>query len=424
MEYRPRVLDSVLDELLTELPAVAIEGAKGVGKTATASRRARTVLTLSDPRARASVASSYDLITQLPAPVLIDEWQLEPSVWERVRAAVDENPTAGARFLLAGSAGVPGNVRLHSGAGRIVRLVLRPMALSERALSAGPAIRLSDLHAGHATIEGTCSLRLPDYVDEVLRSGLPGVRDLSPTARGYQLDGYLARIIERELPENGMPVRRPGALRSWLRAYAAATASTASYTTILAAATTAQPDKPARTTVDLYREHLTRLFILEPLESWAPTFAPLTNLVAAPKHHLVDPALAARLMGVGKQGLLQGEGHQIVPTTATWLGALIESLAVQSLRVYAESWGAHVGHLRTKRGEHEVDIIVETPDTRVTAFEVKVADTVTDRDVRHLLWLRDQLGERLMEAAVLYTGPYAYRRTDGIAVIPLALLAP
>ena len=123
--------------MLTELPAVAIEGAKGVGKTATASRRARTVLTLSDPRARSSVAANYDLITQVPAPVLIDEWQLEPSVWERVRAAVDQDPLAGARFLLAGSAGVSSDVRLHSGAGRIVRLLLRPMALSERGLDTG-----------------------------------------------------------------------------------------------------------------------------------------------------------------------------------------------------------------------------------------------------------------------------------------------
>lgn len=424
MKYRTRVVDTLLDGMLTELPAVAIEGAKGVGKTATASRRARTVLTLSDPRARSSVAANYDLITQVPTPVLIDEWQLEPSVWERVRAAVDQDPLAGAQFLLAGSAGVSSDVRLHSGAGRIVRLLLRPMALSERGLDTGSSISLAALHSGHASIEGACPLNLPDYVDEILRSGLPGIRDLSEANRGRQLDGYITRIIEHDMPDNGMTVRRPAALRAWMRAYAAATASTASYTTILDAATATQPDKPARATIDLYREHLTRLFILDPLESWAPTFAPLKNLVGAPKHHLVDPALAARLVGVGKQGLLQGEGQRISATTSTWLGALFESLAVQSVRVYAEALGAHVGHLRTKRGEHEVDIIVETPDTRATALEVKLADTVRDRDVRHLTWLRDRLGDRLMDAVVLHTGPYAYRRSDGVAVVPLALLGP
>lgn len=424
MEYRTRVVDAVLDEMLDELPAVAIEGAKGVGKTATAGRRARTVLTLSDPRSRASVTANYDLITQVPAPVLIDEWQLEPTVWERVRAAVDEDPASGARFLLAGSAGIPAGVRLHSGAGRIVRLVLRPMALCERGLEAGPSISLAALHDGGVTVTGTCSLTLADYVDEILRSGLPGIRTLSERNRARQLDGYISRIIEHDLPDNGVTIRRPAALRAWLRAYAAATASTASYSNIRDAATAGQAEKPARTTVDLYREHLTRLFILDPLDSWAPTFTPLKNLVGAPKHHLVDPALAARIVGVGKQGLLQGDGDQVSPTTATWLGALFESLAVQSVRVYADAIGAQVGHLRTKRGEHEVDIVVETPDTRATAFEVKLADTIQDRDVRHLVWLRDRLGERLVEAAVLYAGPYAYRRPDGVAVIPLALLAP
>ncbi|WP_308467124.1 ATP-binding protein [Rathayibacter soli] len=423
MEYRRRVIDDVLDASLPGLAAIALEGAKGVGKTATASRRATTVISLADPRNRASVAGNYDLVAEVDPPVFIDEWQLEPQVWDRVRQAVDADPTAGGRFLLAGSAGIAPGVRIHSGAGRIVSLTMRPMALSERDVQV-PTVSLRSLRTGSATIAGASKLGVKDYVEEILRSGFPGIRDLAPGDRDRQLDGYLARIVERDMPDNGITVRRPAALRAWLRAYAAATASTADYTKILDAATAGEPDKPAKATIDGYREHLRRLYLLDPVEAWTPAFAPLKRLIYSPKHHLVDPALAARLVGVGAKGLLLGEGETVSPATGTWLGALFESLAVQSVRVYADAMNARVGHLRTKNGDHEVDIIIETNDTRCVAFEVKVSDTIHDDDVRHLHWLREQLGDRLTDAVVLHTGPYAYRRADGIAVVPLALLGP
>lgn len=226
------------------------------------------------------------------------------------------------------------------------------------------------------------------------------------------------------MPENGIDVRRPMALRAWVRAYAAATASNADYTKILDAATPGEPSKPARSTVEGYREHLRRMYVLDPLEAWVPAFAPLKRLTFSPKHHLVDPGLAARLVGVDTAGLLMGEGRSVSRTTGTWLGALFESLAVQSVRVYADLMSATVGHLRTKNGDREIDIIVEGPDMRCVALEVKLADTVQDEDARHLLWLGEQLGERLADQVLLYTGAHAYRRPDGVAVVPLALLGP
>ena len=423
MEYQRRLLDSVLDDAMPDLAAIAIEGAKGVGKTATASRRARTVLTLTEPRVRESVAANYDLVTQVEPPVFIDEWQLEPQVWDRVRHAVDADPTVGGRFLLAGSASVAPDVRIHSGAGRIVSMTMRPMTLAERRLAL-PTVSLRDLFAGGATIEGATKIGVRDYVEEILRSGFPGIRDIPARNRNRQLDGYLARIVDVNLPENGIAVRRPAALRAWLRAYGAATATTADYTKILDAATPAEPNKPSQPTVAAYREHLLRLFVLDPVDAWIPSFAPLKRLTLSPKHHLVDPALAARLVGVGANGLLVGEGERVSAATGTWLGALFESLAVQSVRVYAELMDASIGHLRTKQGDREIDIIAETADSSCVAIEVKLADTVNDHDVRHLTWLGEQLGPRLKDRVVLNTGPYAYRRPDGVAVVPLALLGP
>lgn len=423
MEYRRRIVDEVLDEIFPDLAAIALEGAKGVGKTATASQRAATVLSLNVPSEREAVAAHLDLVAQVPGPVLIDEWQLEPALWDRVRRAVDEDPSGG-RFLLAGSAGLAPGVRVHSGAGRIVSLPLRPLAFSERGV-AEPCVSLRELLAGgRPPISGTSPMDLPGYTDEILRSGFPGIRDLPERARQMQLDSYLTRIVERELPESGVSVRRPAALRAWLAAYAAATATDAAYTTILAAATPGEGDKPARQTADIYREHLQRVFVLDPVEAWTPVFAPLKRLTHTPKHHLVDPALAARLVGVGKSGLLRGQGARVHAATGTWLGALFESLATQSVRVYAGVVDARVGHLRTKNTDHEVDLIVEASDRSTVAIEVKLTDTVRPADVEHLNWLHRQLGDRLVDRMVLHTGKLAYRRPDGIAVVPLALLGP
>ncbi|MCG7607677.1 MULTISPECIES: ATP-binding protein [Mycobacterium] len=423
MGYRRRIVDELLDELFSHLPAIALEGAKAVGKTATASQRAETVVSLNDPRQHEVVTADPDYIVRAPHPVLVDEWQLEPSVWDRVRRAVDDD-SSGGRFLLAGSAGVAPGVRIHSGAGRIVSLQMRPMALSERG-TAHPIVSLRELLSGEKPdVAGRSDVTLPMYADEILRSGFPGIRDLPERARQIQLDSYVARIVERELPENGYVVRRPATLMSWLSAYAAATSTDASFTTLLDAATAGESDKPARQTVDSYRNHLQRLFVLDPVPAWVPTFSPLKRLTQTPKHHLVDPAIAARLVGVGKAGLLQGDGVRVAQATGTWLGALFESLAAQSIRVYAGASNAQVGHLRTKNTEHEVDLVVESEDRRVVAIEIKLAATVTDRDVRHLHWLRSQIGDRLVDSVVVTTGEFSYRRPDGVAVVPLALLGP
>jgi predicted AAA+ superfamily ATPase len=211
-------------------------------------------------------------------------------------------------------------------------------------------------------------------------------------------------------------------MRAWLRAYAAATSTDANYEAILAAATPGEADKPASETVRGYREALSRLFVVDPVPAWIPSFSPLRRLNKAPKHHLVDPALAARLVGVGREGLLRGQGTSMTPAGSTWFGALFESLVTQSVRTYAE--GAAVGHLRTKGGQQEIDLIVETDNLRVLAIEVKVSESVTPRDTLHLNWLESKLGDRLVDKVVINTGPYAYRTKDGTAIVPLSLLSP
>lgn len=300
---------------------------------------------------------------------------------------------------------------------------MRPLAMSERGV-AESAVSVASLFAGEAEIGGTSDVPLEGYVEEILRSGFPGIRDLPGRARRLQLSGYLSRIIEHDLHLNGIRVRRPEVMMAWLAAYGAATATTASYTSILDAATGTEADKPVRQTVAAYREHLVRLFVLDPVPAWSTAFSPLRTLALAPKHHLVDPALAAELAGIGADGLLAGRSPTGRPASGTWLGALFESLVTQSVRVYAEAMGARVAHLRSKDTSHEIDLIVETRERRVLAIEVKLSGRVEDKDVRHLTWLKGALGERLADRVVVTTGTFAYRRRDGVAVVPLALLGP
>lgn len=421
--YQRRIVDDLLDEVLPDLPAVALEGAKGVGKTATAQQRAASVVALDDPGQREVLMADVAHIRHLPPPVLVDEWQLVPPVWDEVRRSVDAG-AAGGSFLLTGSAGLTPGTRIHSGAGRIVSVRLRPLAWAER--RPGEAtVSLSALLSGReTTVAGESSVDLSTYTEEILASGFPGLRHLSDRARALQLDSYITRIVEHELPESGLQVRRADALRAWLSAYAAATSTDASYTSILDAATGGVREKPARATVDGYREALSRLYVLDPLPAWTPTFNPLKRLKASPKHHLVDPALAGRLVGVGRAGLLSGQGHRVTEETGTWLGALFESLVAQSIRVYSDASSAHVAHLRTAQNDREIDLIVEGDDRRVVAIEVKLGQSVSDHDVRHLNWLREQLGDRLVARMVVTTGRVAYRRRDGVLVVPLALLGP
>lgn len=304
------------------------------------------------------------------------------------------------------------------------RLRMRPMTLSERGAEE-PTVSLRALLAGSGQdLHGETSLTLPAYVEQIVASGFPGMRHLSARATRFQLDSYLRNAVDRDVPEQGLAVRRPDAMMAWLRAYASATATTASYSQILDAATPGQDDKPARSTVTAYRDVLASLWILDPVPAWTPTGSWMTRLGQAPKHHLADPALAARLLGLTAEALLQGEGVPLRSQAGTMLGALFESLVTLCVRVPAQAAEAEVAHLRTRNGDHEIDLVLIRPDGRVLALEVKLAGAVDDRDVKHLLWLREQLGPDLVDAVVINTGPTAYRRRDGIGVVPLALLAP
>jgi predicted AAA+ superfamily ATPase len=423
VDYIRRVIDEELDALLPTAGAIAIEGPRFVGKTETAARRANTIYRLDEPARHAIIAADPDTVLRGDQPILVDEWQLEPATWDAVRREVDRN-RRGSQFLLTGSAS-PSNPPTHSGGGRILSLRMRPMTLAERGV-ATPTVSIAELLEGdRPRLGGETRVSIDEYAHEITRSGFPDLRDSPERTVRAQLGGYLARIVDRDFRDlGGLDIRNKEGLRRWMQAYAAAVGSTTSYDKIRDAATGGYGAKPSRPTVATWFDVLERLWLIEPVPAWLPSRSDLSRLSRGPKHAFVEPALAARLRGASATTLLAGApaGALANRNEATMFGALFESQVIQDVRVFAQAAEATVSHFRTEKGEHEIDVIVERADRKVLAIEAKVGGTITDEAVRHLVWLRERIGEDFLDGIVISTGPAAYRRRDGIGVVPLALL--
>jgi predicted AAA+ superfamily ATPase len=420
--YRSRIADHALSRLLETQPLVVLQGPKGVGKTATARNLIHgkgTDINLERTDVREAVEADLGVLSRRPRPIFVDEWQLWPPVWNELRRLVDDGAEPGS-FLVAGSM-IPAGARVHSGAGRAVTLRMRPMSLAERGLAA-PTVSLDQLLRGNAEIGGSTDLGYADYVAEVFASGFPGIRSLStPQARMERLVGYLDAVLTKDFAEYGQRVRRPDTLRRWLASYAAATATNAQYSRVLDGATPGDGDKPAKSTTIGYRDALAAMWLLDEVPIWAPGEQFYSRLATTPKHFLADPALAAALLELDEPDLTLPTQDLPAADFGPTAGRLFEALVAQSLQVYAQAVGARVSYFRTRDGKREVDFIVERK-RRAVAFEVKLAKTANQEAIGHLLWLKDRAGAQIADAVLVNTGTEAYRRKDGIAVIPAALL--
>jgi predicted AAA+ superfamily ATPase len=420
--YQRRIIDELLDDYLLGFAAVALDGPKSVGKTATATQRARTVFRLDESIEAERLRADWGQLVTSRTPVLLDEWQRLPECWDRVRRAVDDGAAPGA-FLLTGSA-VPIRANIHSGAGRIDRLRLRPLSLAERRL-AEPTVSLHSLFCeGDVKVQGHTKLNVNDYSKEIASSGLPAIRSLPPRLRKIRIAGYLESMVNREFPQQGLTVRRPQTLRNWMTAFAKATGTNATYSTIIADATTGEGDQPTKTTTIAYRDILQSLWMLDEVPAWDPGSAPVGRLSTTPKHFLADPALAVSLMNLDEGALTKPLPPGRYSRYGSLAGRLFEALVGLSLQTYAAANDANVFYLRDRNGDKEVDFIIQQGQS-VIAVEVKLASDVHSDDVRHLVWLRDRIGSDFAAGLLINTGQDAYRRADdGILVLPAALLGP
>ena len=420
--YEKRLIDSILKEYVDELPAILLEGAKAVGKTETCKQLASTEYSMDNAAQRELLQNNPDIILQNAKPVLIDEWQLAPSLWSYVRHAVDDGLPNGSVLFTGSSIRV--NSRVHSGAGRIIRLKLRPYSIEERNLS-DSYIRIADLFnfGSKATVNGETDKTLVDYLDEIYRSGFPGIRNKSERIQKVLLKSYVTNIAEHEFEENGFKILNPHSLLAWMRIYAASIGTETKQSTLINAAT-ASDAIPSAPTVSKYREALEILDITDEVQPFLPMGKIYGNLAKGTKHFMLDPAIALSLLGVEKDELIDYQVPKYVSKFhQTLTGQLIESFVYQSLVVYADVNDAQLSYYRNSRGTREIDFILQKGH-RLILFEVKTNPDVKDSYVRHLNWFEDEIGDEFKVTKVLLnTGRYAYtRREDHVHVIPLALL--
>lgn len=416
MIYHPRVVDPELDARLRAAGAVVIEGPKASGKTETARQRAASAVLLDvDENARQAAAVDPSLVLDGPRPRLVDEWQIEPRLWNHVRRAVDDRGEPG-QFILTGSSVPTDDVARHTGAGRFSFLRMRPMSLFESGHSSG-SVSLGALFAGEPPRCDDPGLTVTDLAGLVAAGGWPGQRgrpvaDAARAARDY-LDQMRQVDVARVAGARRDPARVGRLLRSLAR-----NVSTEVAATVLAADAGGTDGALDRHTVAEYLDVLDRLMVTEDLPAWAPHLRSRASLRRSPKRHFVDPSLAVGALGARPEWLL---------ADLNLLGLLVESLAIRDLRVLAQPLDGEVFHYRDNYGV-EVDAIVQLADGRWAAFEVKLGAGLVDEGAASLLRFRDGIdmsktGKPAVLAVLAGTG-FGYTRPDGVAVVPVGALGP
>lgn len=408
--YAARLVDPLIDRLLAELPALFIVGPRATGKTTTAVRFARTVVQLDrEAEAVAFRADPDAALRGLPEPVLLDEWQLVPGILGAVKRAVDSRPDPG-RFLVTGS--VRGDIQgdLWPGTGRLTRIAMYGMTIREQlGESHGPAF-LDRLVSGDALPAAAPSPDLRGYVELILRSSFPEVSlRLSEEARARWLESYVDQLLTRDVEQVGAG-RDPVRLRRYFEAYALNTAGVVEDKAIYDAAGV------DRKTAVAYEALLTNLLVVEGLPAW--TTNRLKRLVLSPKRHVIDAALVAAVLRLDADAVLR---------SGDLLGRLLDSFVVSQLRAELAVTRARprLYHVRQEQGRFEVDVLGELGGGHVVGIEVKASAAPTGSDARHLVGLRDRLGDTFLAGIVFHTGPRTFALSQRITAVPIsALWAP
>lgn len=414
--YRPRIADGELERRLRMAGAVVVEGAKACGKTETALQAAASSVLLDvDAAARQAVAVDPALILDGAVPRLIDEWQVEPAVWNHIRRAVDTRREPG-QFILTGSAHPGEDTGRHTGAGRFSFLRMRPMSLLETGHADG-VVSLAGVLAGEPPRSPDPGLTIPELAERVVVGGWPAHlgRPAADGAAGAR--DYLTQLRQVDVGRLAGARRDPTKLGRLLRSLAR-NAATEVAVTVLAADAGGDDGPLARNTVADYLDVLERLMVVENQPAWAPHLRSKAILRSSPKRHFVDPSLAAAALSAGAPHLLRD---------LNLFGLLFESLVVRDLRIFAQPLDGEVLHYRDNNGL-EVDAVVTLADGRWGAFEIKLGPGMIDAAAATLLKFASivdtsRCGPPAVLAVVCGTG-YGYHRPDGVSVIPVGALGP
>jgi predicted AAA+ superfamily ATPase len=412
--YIKRFADIELQSRLKESGAILIQGPKSCGKTETAVQAAKSLVHLdTDVEIRSLMELDPKSVLKGPVPRLIDEWQEYPQIWNFVRREVDDRKKKG-QFILTGSANPEERARLHSGAGRFSIIKMRPMSLFEKGWSSGEVSLAKIMMGGKPSSEQT-EFSLDSLAEKIIIGGWPGLIGAGSRAALRYIQDYIALIAEVDIGRFGGRKRDPQKLLRLMQSLARNISTEASLSS-LAKDTAGNQAQITDETIAEYLEALERLMVAEPLPAWRVHIRSSDTLRKAPKRHFADPSLAAGILG-----LTPGK----IVNDLNYFGFLFESLVIRDLRIYAGLHDGKVYHYRDSR-DMEADAIIEYPDGKWAAFEVKMGFSAQDEAAKNLIAFAKKIDQEKMgppaALTVITANGVALRRKDGVNVVPLSVL--
>jgi len=425
--YLPRIIDKLLEERLDAVGAVLIAGPKWCGKTTSAEQQAKSILKLQDPDqtkgylATAEVKPS--LLLEGENPRLIDEWQMAPVLWDAVRSAVDKRGGEAGLFILTGSTVVDESSIMHSGTGRISRMVMYPMSLYESQESNGK-ISLEALFSDPALdIDGIKSdLSINDLVFAACRGGWPSsLGKKTDKAKLFEAQNYVTNICDSDASTVDGVKRSPERVRAVLQSYARNISTLATDKTVLEDVSSNYMDI-SEPTLFSYLDALERLYVIEDIPAWCPSIRSATAIRSGKKKGVIDPSIAVAALSLSPEALLQ-DMHTF--------GFIFECLCIRDLRVYSSALEGRVSYYHDRYGL-EADCVLHLADGRYALIEFKLGSKGIEEGAAHLLELKQLIQKanaekraKLREPDLLIVitgGEMAYTRNDGVKIIPIGCL--
>lgn len=421
-EYKERIADRILEEKLEAMGAILIEGPKACGKTTTAEQQAKSILYMDDPENLQQnlqlAETNIKRLLQGDTPRLIDEWQLAPQLWDAVRFEADHRKEDGL-FILTGSAVPADNSKIHhSGAGRFGWLTMRPMTLWESGESSGN-VSLKELFTHPERVDGESTMDMEDIAFAICRGGWPkSLNKKSEKAALRQVTEYYEAITRSDISRVDGVARDEHRAKRLMRSYARLQGAMATIPTIVEDMKTNEPEDMSDETIASYIKALKKIFVIEDMPAWNPNLRSKTAIRTSDTRYFVDPSLAIAALGLGPNDLIND---------LETMGLFFETLCVRDLRVYAEATDGNVFHYRDKNGL-ECDAVVHLRNGSYGLIEIKLGgDTRIEEGATNLNALENKIDSTRMKRpsfkmVLTAVGQYAYKRTDGVMVVPVGCL--
>lgn len=418
-KYRPRILDRVVEHYLELFGAICIEGPKWCGKTWISSRHAKSEFLVGDPRGnfqnRRLAEMSPTSVLEGESPRLIDEWQEVPSLWDVVRYEVDKRATKG-QFILTGSSTPQHKGILHSGAGRIARLKMRTMSLYEMGNSSGD-VSLKELCKGNINAKLTGNVNLKDLANYIVRGGFPAALNMTVSDAGILSKSYLDAIITDDIGRLDNKNYDTSKMKLLLRSLARNISTTVTRQKLANDIKDIDGKNIDYDTIGIYLDVFERLFLLDNQRPFSSCIRSSIRVKQAEKRQFCDPSLAAALLNVTPDKLIND---------LEIFGFLFEALCVHDLKVYASSFNSEVYHYQDYNND-EIDAVIELDDGSWCAFEIKLGANQIDKAAQNLIRISDKIKEKggvapSILCVICGLSSAAYKRPDGVFVVPITAL--